>query len=146
MALYHFPIRGTRGESHVFHASLSWLITPSGVDATIADDSAYLSHVFGLRAAPSVADVVEVDLTAQASGNEHLGSASSGNALSEPDRLSSNDLDPGAKGSGETLGHKSVVVMRDPYQNIGIRKAAGMMEQTDKPGKLLELDAGEVRF
>jgi len=82
----------------------------SGVDATIADDSAYLSHIFGLRAVPE-----------DASHNPHTSDGHPTTTLPHQGRnYPHSKLRQQVPAPVE--GADRPVIVRDPYQTIGIRK------------------------
>ncbi|WWD19655.1 hypothetical protein CI109_104117 [Kwoniella shandongensis] len=113
--------------------SLPYARNPSGVDATVADDSAYLSHVFGLRAAPNVnvfSTGANNTIRSVSSGTDSSGTqttrSTSGSSIIDTSGKSSNNVSMLTEGSSYTSAggthHARPMVMRDPYQNIGIKK------------------------
>lgn len=93
--------------------------TRSGVDATIAGDTAYLSHVFGLRAAQNVVSTGMSDGSRTVStGSGTISSRSaSGSSLSVPKSAKYDTSISSTDSSGQ-----KIALIRDPHQNIGIRK------------------------
>ncbi|KAK8853239.1 hypothetical protein IAR55_003941 [Kwoniella newhampshirensis] len=126
--------------------SLPYARNPSGVDATVADESAYLSHIFGLRPAPNPKLASECNYTVRSvsSGTTSSGTqttrSTSGSSVVNTSGKTSNNTSILTEGSSYTsLGgthHARPMVMRDPHQNIGIKK-------TGMGGKDME---GEVGF
>ncbi|WWC94884.1 hypothetical protein V866_001735 [Kwoniella sp. B9012] len=112
--------------------SLPYARNPSGVDATVADESAYLSHVFGLRAAGGMtlndagvrSAARRVSSGTHSSGTTTSRSASGSSGLGNTTK-SSQDRSVLTEGSSYTTAggthHARPVVIRDPYQNIGIK-------------------------
>ncbi|WRT70218.1 uncharacterized protein IL334_007213 [Kwoniella shivajii] len=108
--------------------SLPYARNPSGVDATVPDESAYLSHVFGLRAAPgtTMTDNMVTATRVVSSGTHSSGttgsrsvSGSSGTGNASQNR---SILTDGSSYSSTGGTHYSrPYVMRDPNQNIGIK-------------------------
>ncbi|OCF61291.1 hypothetical protein L486_00938 [Kwoniella mangroviensis CBS 10435] len=112
--------------------SLPYARNPSGVDATVADESAYLSHVFGLRAAGGMTlndagvktAARRVSSGTRSSGTTTSRSASGSSGLGNTTK-SSQDRSVLTEGSSYTTAggthHARPIVIRDPYQNIGIK-------------------------
>jgi len=116
----------------------SQLTSHSGVDATIADDKAYLSNVFGLRAAPPPPEV-HPSRSASHGSNTNSSRSTSGNSIvymrSKPKQ---HNLISAHDGQGGTQGGRPLVV-RDPYQNIGIRKGIGMKDIPEEAGRKIDM-------
>ncbi|WVQ84615.1 hypothetical protein IAT38_006770 [Cryptococcus sp. DSM 104549] len=115
--------------------SLPYARNPSGVDATVADETAYLSHVFGLRPVPggaakntSTNTSRSVSTGTQSSGTQSRSTSGSSVYASSGGTKRSTDVSLLTEGSSYLSSggayHPRPLVMRDPYQNIGIRKGA----------------------
>ncbi|KAK4686494.1 hypothetical protein P7C73_g3637, partial [Tremellales sp. Uapishka_1] len=108
--------------------SLPYARNPSGVDATVADDTAYLSHVFGLRAAPSVQTGTASDSSDSrhvSSGTDSTRTVSGSSGTSNPMMAKKGDRSTASDGSslisaGGT--HSRPMVVRDPNQIIGLKR------------------------
>ena len=112
------------------------------MDATIADDTAYLSHVFGLRAAPSL----PLKDTSRSISNTATDSSrsTSGNSLVYK-RFKPKVQDLGLlKYKERDIRESRPIVERDPYQNIGIRKGPQARE-IGKHNEMTFDDIEEVR-
>ncbi|WWC91710.1 uncharacterized protein L201_006656 [Kwoniella dendrophila CBS 6074] len=111
--------------------SLPYARNPSGVDATVADESAYLSHVFGLRAAGgmTISDsgfnaARKISAGTQSSGTTNSRSTSGSSGFGNTTRSSQNKSGVTEGSSYSSIGgthYTRPVVIRDPYQNIGIK-------------------------
>lgn len=100
----------------------------SGVDATVADESAYLSHVFGLRAAggTTVGDIGvragrRVSSGTYSSGTTGSGSSGYPNSAGGRNEKSTYTDHTSYTSLRGTTHHSRPLVIRDPYQNIGIK-------------------------
>ncbi|WVF72972.1 hypothetical protein IAT40_007790 [Kwoniella sp. CBS 6097] len=126
--------------------SLPYARNPSGVDATVADETAYMSHVFGLRAAPNITlgnPNIKVNRTVSAGTHSSGGTGSrstSGSSGLLSTTGSSQDRSVLTEGSGYTsaggTNHRPFVV-RDPNQNIGI-KLKGAPGKVGKAGTIIK--------
>ncbi|WWC72024.1 uncharacterized protein I206_105983 [Kwoniella pini CBS 10737] len=108
--------------------SLPYARNPSGVDATVADESAYLSHVFGLRAAggTTVGDIGvragrRVSSGTYSSGTTGSGSSGYPNSAGGRNEKSTYTDHTSYTSLRGTTHHSRPLVIRDPYQNIGIK-------------------------
>ncbi|WVR00163.1 hypothetical protein IAU59_007305 [Kwoniella sp. CBS 9459] len=111
--------------------SLPYARNPSGVDATVADESAYMSHVFGLRAAPNITlgnPNIKAPRTVSAATHSSGGTGSrstSGSSGPLNTTGSSQERSTLTEGSSYTSAggtyHARPLVVRDPNQNIGIK-------------------------
>ena len=111
-----------------------WLIQRSGVDATIADKSAYLSHVFGLRAAVSPTFTDTARSASHRSNTDSFRSTSSGSVVHMRTRPTPADNASGPNGRAGGQGGRPLVV-RDLHQNIGIWKGMGTKDKGEEIGK-----------
>ncbi|WWC64572.1 uncharacterized protein I303_107183 [Kwoniella dejecticola CBS 10117] len=132
--------------------SLPYARNPSGVDATVADESAYLTHVFGLRAAggTTVSDMGIKGSRRVSSGTHSSGTTSgrstSGSSGYHNSHKSGNDRSVYTDQSSYTslrgtVHHSRPLVIRDPYQNIGI-KIKGVPPR-EGPAQIIKLDKVE---
>jgi hypothetical protein len=113
----------------------------SGVDATVADKSAYLSHVFGLRAVPSNSSgsvgsrsvSIGTVSTRSTSGSSNA-SYALGNHKGDVSRVSTTSHTSYVTAGGTV--HSRPLVVRDPNQIIGLRQTPGV--ETSEEGIKLE--------
>ncbi|OXG81372.1 hypothetical protein C345_04923 [Cryptococcus neoformans A2-102-5] len=109
--------------------SLPYARNPSGVDATVADDSAYVSPVFGLRpASGGVSSMVgtesvrSISSATQSSDVQSFRSASGSSVLySTGKRFQGTKLISEGNNSIDETCKAGPLVVRDTYQNIGIK-------------------------
>lgn len=113
----------------------------SGVDATISDDSAYLSNVFGLKAAPTIIPSGGTNRNVSSSSNSTTTSsidykrqmstyrerANNALARSAMHQLGGQVIDPAVLAQAA-----QVNLVRAPYQQIGIRKVTPEQAPTYK--------------
>ncbi|ORY33447.1 hypothetical protein BCR39DRAFT_557132 [Naematelia encephala] len=115
--------------------SLPYARNPSGVDAIIADKTEYLAHVWGLRAAPGVAPPHAEGISDEAPRTASNGSGITSTSSTTWNSSESNKMNTtsGTVNSGASTSSQQKVMVRDPYQSIGIRKgSSGKDEVIDK--------------
>ncbi|OCF44645.1 hypothetical protein I317_01532 [Kwoniella heveanensis CBS 569] len=128
--------------------SLPYARNPSGVDATVADETAYMSHVFGLRAAPTITlgnpnlrGARTVSGGTQSSGGTGSRSTSGSSGVLNTTGSSRNRslLTEGSSySSAGGTHHSRPLVVRDPNQNIGIKVRAAPVRVGEAGGLLKE--------
>ncbi|WVR07658.1 hypothetical protein IAU60_004700 [Kwoniella sp. DSM 27419] len=122
--------------------TLPYARNPSGIDATVADETAHMSHVFGLRAAPGMT-FATVKSRSVSSGTQSSGTSGSRSASGSSLYTRVNSSQTGSiytEGSSFTSAggahHSRPLVVRDPHQNIGIKVRANL--RSDQPQLTME--------
>ncbi|GMK56357.1 hypothetical protein CspeluHIS016_0301970 [Cutaneotrichosporon spelunceum] len=99
----------------------------SGVDATVADQSSYLTYVFGLRVASSSEPKTTTSKAASTSRTSRLPSDSTNRTASGSSYLSTEGLsDYPASSSSSLSSMRRPVMVRDPTQVTGLKKDSSM--------------------
>lgn len=93
------------------------------MDATVADDSAYLSNVFGLRALPTANEAKR-----NTSGTDSSRSTSDSSVV----YIRQKAKEALQAAAAEAMAGPEVMVVRDLHQQIGLRKGHGQAMDTTK--------------
>ncbi|BEI88833.1 uncharacterized protein CcaverHIS019_0201950 [Cutaneotrichosporon cavernicola] len=107
--------------------SLPYARNPSGVDATVADQSSYMTHVFGIRAANSTVTLTTTSKSDSTSRTSRIPSDSTNRTTSGSSYLSTEGLSDYPPSSSSSLSSvKPPIMVRDPTQVTGQKKGSSM--------------------